>query len=138
MVDVSTPPAEEEVRYTYDPETRYHYNPVGKRDPFASYLSSAAARSYGCERLVQCFDAQDMKLVGIVQGEIPHVVLQAPDRSRHVVHLGTYVGKNWGKVYQIREDEVVILEEFYHPGVETIVTQYVVLKLPESERNRVW
>ena len=50
----------------------------------------------------------------------------------HVIEVGTYIGKNWGKVTQINSGSVIITEEYQTIDGE-LVTNQIVLELPVEE-----
>ena len=50
----------------------------------------------------------------------------------HVLELGTYIGKNWGKVTQITSGEVIVTEEYQTLDGELVVNPQT-LNLPVGE-----
>jgi Tfp pilus assembly protein PilP len=56
-----------------------------------------------------------------------------------VVELGTLIGKNWGKVTQIKPQELIITEEYRDPIENELIINEVTMRLPdlaELEKNR--
>ena len=51
----------------------------------------------------------------------------------HVVDLGTLIGKNWGKVTQIKPEEIVITEEYRDPIENELIINEVTMRLPVIE-----
>ena len=111
----------------------YAYNPIAKRDPFRSFISGQRDDEIRSPTPLQRYDVDQYHLVGIVWGVAkPRAMVQDPSRTGHVLELGTYIGKNWGKVTQITARDVVVTEEFQTIEGE-LVTNQLVLKLPVNE-----
>ena len=106
------------------------YNPIGKRDPFRSFISGRLDEEIRAPTPLQRFDIEELLLVGIVWGiDHPRALIADPDKTSHVVERGTYIGKNWGKVSEITSRAVVITEEYQTIEGE-LVTEQVVMNLP--------
>ena len=105
-------------------QENYVYNPIGKRDPFRSFL---AAGERGVEdetprTPLQRYEIDEYRLVGIIWGiDRPRALVEDPDAVGHVMEIGTYIGKNWGKVTQITSSEVVVTEEYQTIDGELVV-----------------
>lgn len=101
----------------------YVYNPIGKRDPFRSFLTFGTRVEDNAPRTpLQKYEIDQYKLVGIVWGvDRPRALVQDPEGTGHVMELGTYIGRNWGKVTQIGENEVVVTEEYQTIDGELVV-----------------
>jgi len=111
----------------------YSYNPIGKRDPFRSFIAGQREDDIVSPTPLQRFEVDQYDLVGIVWGGInPRAMVQDPEGTGHVVVLGTYIGKNWGKVTQITSKELVITEEYQTIEGE-LVTNQVIMDLPLDE-----
>lgn len=112
----------------------YNYNPIGKRDPFRSFLADELAPD--TRKVVtplQRYDLDQLKIIGIIWGiSSPRAMVTSPDGKGYVVQKGTLIGKNWGKVSRITQDEVIISEEYRDFEGKLIVTE-VPLKLPKDE-----
>lgn len=112
----------------------YTYNPIGKRDPFKSFLAEEIAP--GQQKIVtplQRYDIDQLGLIGIIWGiSTPRAMVVTPDGKGFVVQKGTLVGKNWGKVSRITQDEVIISEEFRDFEGKLIVHE-IPLKMPKSD-----
>jgi len=108
----------------------YSYNPIGKRDPFRSFIAGQREDDIVSPTPLQRFEVDQYDLVGIVWGGAnPRAMVQDPEGTGHVVVLGTYIGKNWGKVTQITSKELVITEEYQTIEGE-LVTNQVIMDLP--------
>jgi type IV pilus assembly protein PilP len=116
------------------PEELFVYNPIGKRDPFRTFLTKENEDENGPARTdLQKYDIDQYKLVGIVWGnERPRALVQDPTGEGFVMEIGTYIGKNWGKVTQIQSDVVVVTEEYEAMDGRLIVNP-IHLKLPSVE-----
>lgn len=115
-------------------DDEYNYNPIGKRDPFRSFIADELAPD--TRRVVtplQRYDLDQMQVIGIIWGiSAPRAMITTPDGKGYVVQKGTLIGKNWGKVSRITQDEVIISEEYRDFEGKLIVTE-VPLKLPKTE-----
>ena len=112
----------------------FSYNGLDKRDPFRSFLAFETDDGRGAGRLpTQQYEIDQYQLTGIVWGiDRPRALVQDPDGMGHVLELGTYIGKNWGKVTQINSGSVIITEEYQTIDGE-LVTNQIVLELPVDE-----
>ena len=116
----------------------YNYNPIGKRDPFRSFLADELAPD--TRKVVtplQRFDLDQLRIIGIIWGiSSPRAMVTTPEGKGYVVQKGTLIGKNWGKVSRITQDEVIISEEYRDFEGKLIVTE-VPLKLPKDEKEEL-
>jgi len=113
--------------------SHYTYNPIGKRDPFRSFIAGEREDEIRSPTPLQKYDVTDYRLVGIVWGvNAPRAMVEDPARAGHVIELGTYIGKNWGKVTQITSTEVVVTEEYQTIHGE-LVTNQLVMVLPVED-----
>ena len=112
----------------------YNYNPIGKRDPFRSFLADELAPD--TRKVVtplQRYDLDQLKIIGIIWGiSSPRAMVTTPDGKGYVVQKGTLVGKNWGKVSRITQEEVIVSEEYRDFEGKLIVTE-VPLRLPRED-----
>lgn len=115
----------------------YIYNPIGKRDPFRSFLSFGRTSDDDTPRTpLQKYEIDQYSLVGIVWGvDRPRALVQDPSGVGHVMEIGTYIGKNWGKVTQISANQVVVTEEYQTIDGELVVNP-INLTLPVDEDDR--
>ncbi len=111
-------------------ESSYTYNPIGKRDPFRSFIANRQEQEIRSPTPLQQYEIEQLELVGIVWGiDQPRALIQDPQRVSHVVERGTYIGRNWGKVTEITSRAVVITEEYQTIEGE-LVTEQVIMDLP--------
>jgi type IV pilus assembly protein PilP len=102
----------------------YVYNPIGKRDPFRAFLSlgGRGVEDETPRTPLQRYEIDEYRLVGIIWGiDRPRALVEDPDSVGHVMEIGTYIGKNWGKVTQITASEVVVTEEYQTIDGELVV-----------------
>jgi type IV pilus assembly protein PilP len=102
----------------------YVYNPIGKRDPFRAFLSlgGRGVEDDTPRTPLQRYEIDEYRLVGIIWGiDRPRALVEDPDSVGHVMEIGTYIGKNWGKVTQITASEVVVTEEYQTIDGELVV-----------------
>jgi type IV pilus assembly protein PilP len=114
----------------------YYYNPAGKRDPFQGFLNKSrdAARQVAEDAPpLQRWDVEKFALKGVIWAtSAPSALLVDPDGLGHVVRVGTYVGRNWGKVSSISPDGVVVTEEYQTLDGELVVNP-VQIRFPGRE-----
>ena len=114
--------------------SRYSYNAVGKRDPFRSFISKTVVVDSGEEAIgpLQVHEIDQYKLRGIVWNiGAPRALVEDPDGIGHVVDIGTLIGKNWGKVTQIKPEEIVITEEYRDPIENELIINEITMRLPD-------
>jgi len=105
-------------------QENYVYNPIGKRDPFRAFLSlgGKGVEDETPRTPLQRYEIDEYRLVGIIWGiDRPRALVEDPDDVGHVMEIGTYIGKNWGKVTQITASEVVVTEEYQTIDGELVV-----------------
>jgi type IV pilus assembly protein PilP len=125
-------------------EPRYTYQPIGKRDPFRSFLTlggPTAAQIDGPLGPLQEHEIDQYKLRGIVWNvDAPRGLVEAPDGTGHVVEIGTVIGKNWGKITQIKPESLIITEEYRDPIENELIVHEVTMRLPvvdgEDEKKK--
>ena len=102
---------------------QWFYNPAGKRDPFASFMARQSASQISADAPpLQRWDTDKFGLTGVIWSvDVPRALLIDPEGIGHVVRLGTYVGRNWGKVTAISEDGIVVTEEYRTIDGELVV-----------------
>lgn len=116
-----------------DPEAKYSYPPIGKRDPFRSFIVKGPSANASAEAAgpLQKHEIDQYKLAGIVWNvDEPRALVEDPEGQGHVVTLGTIIGKNWGKVTQIKPEELVITEEYRDPIENELIIHEVTMRLP--------
>lgn len=117
------------------PQDEYYYNPAGKRDPFQGFLnknSRAEAELPENAPPLQRWDVDRFVLRGLIwDTPAPRGLLADPEGTGHVVRIGTYVGRNWGKVTSISPDGLVVTEEYQTIDGELVVNP-VQIRFPQE------
>ena len=97
-------------------EPEYTYNPVGKPDPFRSFIQITPAKEYSRKvplTPLQNYDISQLKLVAIMITSEGNIALVEDATGKgYFLRNGTGIGKNDGKVKKILKDKVII-EEVY-------------------------
>lgn len=109
----------------------YFYNPAGKRDPFKPFFQTGKTGPSGTIDItqppLQRWDVDKFVLSGVIWAtEVPRALLIDPDGTGHAIQIGTYVGRNWGKVTSISDDAVVVTEEYQTLDGELVVNPVTV------------
>lgn len=130
------PAVEEEAEIVEDEEVAevYSYSSIGKRDPFRSFIQKEVVVNHdgGALGPLQLHEIDSYKLTGIVSNpSSPHALVRDPDGTGHVVELGTLVGRNWGKVTEIKPSEIVITEEYRDPIENELIIHEVKMALED-------
>ncbi len=126
---------EEKAEETQEPE--YSYNPIGKRDPFRSFTSIEVVRSDIVVSELQNWELDQLRLVGVLWGgDSPVAMVEDPKGKGHIVHHGDLIGKKWGKVTQIKNDEVIVTEEFRDPVENRPITNEYSMQLPDPYEEK--
>ncbi len=111
----------------------YVYNPIGKRDPFRTFIANAEEEEIRSPTPLQRYELEQYQLTGIVWGvDRPRALVEDPEGMGHVIELGTYIGKKWGKVTQITSSQLVVTEEYLTPDGALVVNP-IEIKLVVSE-----
>jgi len=60
---------------------------------------------------MEAYPLESLKYVGLLsKSKLTYALLKTPDESVQQVKLGNYVGQNFGRVTQIKDGEVVLVE----------------------------
>ncbi len=114
-------------------EVEYVYNPIGKRDPFRTFIATAEEEEIRSPTPLQRYELEQYQLTGIVWGvDRPRALVEDPEGMGHVIELGTYIGKKWGKVTQITSNQLVVTEEYLTPDGALVVNP-IEIKLKYEE-----
>lgn len=123
--------ASREEAISASPQAEYLYNPAGKRDPFKPFFQTGKVGTSGVIDMtqppLQRWDVDKFILSGVIWAtEVPRALLIDPDGTGHAIQIGTYVGRNWGKVTSISDDAVVVTEEYQTLDGELVVNPVTV------------
>jgi len=115
----------------------YVYSPVGKRDPFRSYLDEiregAEAASQHKLEDTEKYELDQYRLTGLVTGTSqPRAMVEDPDGRGHVLQIGSRLGRNAGRVTRITADGIIVTEETRSPTGERIHLPITIL-LPKPD-----
>jgi type IV pilus assembly protein PilP len=100
----------------------WSYNPIGKRDPYRSFVQVEPPRPDTCPGRL-CWPLEQLTLTGIVWGEHPQALVEDPEGQGHLLGLNDYVGSNWGRITSIASDAVVVTEEYLDPDQRLVTVQ---------------
>lgn len=114
----------------------YYYNPAGKRDPFQSFIKRGQTEEFRADAPpLQRWDIDKYTLRGVIWStQSPRALLVDPEGTGHSIKLGTYVGRNWGKVTSISEGCAVITEEYQTLDGELVVNPVTVCFPVEAKK----
>jgi Tfp pilus assembly protein PilP len=101
------------------------YISAGKRDPFKSLVAgfsrdmetAASGPLKMCDsnrkkEFLESFDLMSVNLVGIVGGEEKLALIETPNGNGYTVKKGMHIGRNCGKITEIRSDRIFIDEQY--------------------------
>ena len=114
----------------------YSYNPIGKRDPFRSFISrDSVSIENRPETPLQKYEIDQFRLVAVIWGmDEPVAMVEDPEGLGHFLRKGVLIGKNWGKVVRIMPSEIVVAEEYRDFEGKLIVNE-IPLKLPAEKEQ---
>ena len=98
-------------------EVPYIYNPKGRPDPFRPFIKEVKIIQPLEGRVpltpLQRGDVSQFKLVAILSAEKERSAMVEDGSGKgYIVKIGTYIGKNGGRVIQILSDHVMVEEQF--------------------------
>jgi type IV pilus assembly protein PilP len=99
----------------YEP---FEYNAFDLPDPFKPRKLSPSAGGGGLQpdlmrpkEPLEAYSLETLKMVGVIQkGKDINAIIKAPDNSVYHVHIGNYLGQNFGKIVGITDSEVKLRE----------------------------
>lgn len=115
----------------------FSYSPIGKRDPFKSYISVLVKNPGGNKNKAisptEEYELDQYKLTGLLSGTSqPRALVSDPKGAGHVIKIGTRLGRNGGRVTRISNNTVEVIEEFRAPTGERIRVP-ITIELPREE-----
>lgn len=119
----------------------YVYSPVGKRDPFFNPVGNAAGTVVVAPgdtgrplEALQKFEIQSLKLKFTITGSsTPSATIVDPKGDAHTARIGSWVGKNWGKVSHIGREEITITETIADQQTGRVYPQYIPMRMPKTD-----
>jgi type IV pilus assembly protein PilP len=117
--------------------TQFSYSPVGKRDPFYSYLAdlqnAVEAPTQRTREPTETYELDQYRLTGLVTGTAqPRAMVEDPEGKGHVISIGTRLGKRGGVVTRIAGEGIIVTEEFRTPTGDKVRVP-ITVKLPQPE-----
>lgn len=115
----------------------FSYSPIGKRDPFKSYISVLVKDPDGAKNTeispTEEYELDQYQLTGLLSGTSqPRALVSDPKGAGHVIKIGTRLGRNGGRVTRISNNTVEVIEEFRAPTGERIRVP-ITIELPREE-----
>jgi len=99
---------------------QYTYSPVGKRDPFRSYLADLAAAQVKASdqprksQPTEEYEMDQYRLTGLITGTAqPKAMVEDPKGVGHSLTVGSHLGKNGGRVTRISNKGIIVVEETF-------------------------
>ncbi len=122
-----------------DPEA-YRYDSEGKPDPFKPFMTIVEEEEKETATVplspLERFTVGQFRLTGIAWTRAQKIaIVRSPEGKRHLLHRGTPIGINGGRVIEIRPDSVVILEKIKDFSGK-ITEERVVLALQKNRENQ--
>lgn len=112
----------------------YMYDPVGKRDPFRSFvLDRVAEANDGAKGPLEQFDLSQLDVSGVVwEADNKRALVTDPSGRAYVVKVGDPIGKNDGEVMSIQDSAVQVREAYvdFH-GKKT--TKEIMMRVRQSQ-----
>ncbi len=107
-------------------ERKYIYDPVGKTDPFKSFIVIRSKESSEDESVpkpyLQTVELSQLSITVIVVGDSGKWAMVKDSKGDgYIIKEGTLIGTNGGIVHKIQAGEVIIREEFTNYKGETEV-----------------
>ncbi len=102
----------------------YEYKGLEGRDPFKEPALELIREEtiplgplVGATQVLERYELDQLKLKGVIWGvDDPKALILDPAGQTHVVKKGQRMGKNRGKIVEIREEELIIMESYGNRG----------------------
>ena len=118
------------------------YSSIGKRDPFRSFLADLVEidQDHGMSRRkeeTEQYELDQYRLTGLITGTSqPKAMVEDPSGRGHVLHIGSRLGRNGGRLTHIAPTGMVIVEETRDPTGKKMRLP-ITVRLPKSEFDDV-
>jgi len=114
----------------------YRYDPKGKPDPFKPFIEIVEEDTEAVPLPpLRRFAVGEFRLTGIVwTADKKIAIVKTPEGKRYILHRGTHLGINGGRVVKIRPDSVVVVEKIKDFS-GNIHTERVILVLKKDGGN---
>jgi type IV pilus assembly protein PilP len=115
-------------------ERSYVYDPIGKRDPFRSFILDRLKEvDPSAKGPLEQFDLSQLSVSGIVwETDRQRALILDPSGQAYIVREGDAIGKNDGRVIGIR-DNVVLVREAYVDFHGEKTTKEIEMHVRESQ-----
>ena len=118
-------------------ERKYLYNPIGKTDPFKSFIVEQQAKKDNENEkprtILETFELSQLTVSVIIIGQKDKWAMVTDNKGEgHLIKEGTPIGINRGVVYKIQPHEVIIREEVRDSLTGKKVPKDVVKKTPSE------
>ena len=91
----------------------FYYDPVGKRDPFRSFIQDHKSLEDGIESPLEKFDLGQLEVAGVVwRGNRRRALILDPSGQAYVVAEGDTIGKNAGTILAIQDSTMLVREKY--------------------------
>jgi len=91
----------------------FFYDPVGKRDPFRSFIQDHKSLDDGIDSPLEKFDLGQLEVVGVVwRGNRRRALILDPSGQAYVVAEGDTIGKNAGTILAIQDSTMLVREKY--------------------------
>jgi type IV pilus assembly protein PilP len=121
--------------------TAYHYDPMGKKDPFMPLIQESGKLTdkildQGPLTPLQKYSLSELRLVAVLlAGDQSKAMVEDAKGDGYILSKGTLIGNNYGEVVDIKKNEVLIAEKEVDSLSGDIVRKNVslILHKPEEE-----
>ncbi len=109
----------------------YEYKSLEGRDPFREPRvdfgeAVPLGPLVGASQVLERYELNQLRLTGVIWGvDDPKALVLDPVGQTHVVKKGQRMGKNRGKVVEIREEEIIIMESYKNQGRYSFQTRVI-------------
>jgi len=121
------------------PQPTYSYSPTNKRDPFKPPLRFEEEDLSNLPE-VQRYTLEQLKLTSILWNEpdsnlISRAMFKDPKSKIYILKEGDRIGKNFGVIFKISKEEVIVAEKYADPfGNESIQETTLVISKAKDKQ----
>lgn len=115
------------------------YNSFDKKDPFEKYMNKKIIRKRknaikpNFERVkeyLENLEMSELTLTGIIKNPLKnHIAVMNDGFQNHIVEVGNYLGKNYGKITEIKNNSIYIDEIYKEDGANLWIKKEIVIEL---------
>lgn len=132
-----------EVKKAVPEAADYHYDPMGKIDPFVPLVREVEGMeeqvmNEGPLTPLQRYALSELKLVAVIAaGDQSKAMVEDGKGDGYILTKGTMIGNKRGEVAEIKHNEVVIVEKEINPSTGGVIQKRVSLVLHKSEEEEL-